>query len=142
MHLGISSDGYWAADKTPLRDSSVTNSSVEGLNLVPADDEKCRQLCPRPHVTIEKHRLASVVGKPEAEIDFEAEYTYEVDPDWEFDRSRLVLGHTLGEGAFGKVVQATASGIGGNPGTTIVAIKMLRDNHTDSDVVDLVRALR
>ena len=107
-------------------------------NFLSAGIEKSRELCPRPHVTIEKHRLASVVDG-NTDCDYDAEYTFDVDPEWEFDRSRLVLGHTLGEGAFGKVVQATAhGGIGGSSGPTIVAIKMLRDCHTDSDVVDLV----
>jgi len=105
---------------------------------LPAGTEKCHQVCPRPQVTIEKQRLASSGARSEATVNFDVEYTFDVDPVWEFDRDQLVLGHILGEGAFGRVVQATANGIGGNPGPTIVAIKMLRDGHTDSDVVDLV----
>jgi len=38
----------------------------------------------------------------------------------------LVLGKLLGEGAFGMVVKAEATGIGGKPGATIVAVKMLK----------------
>ena len=32
-----------------------------------------------------------------------SEYELPLDPDWEFPRSKLRLGSTLGEGAFGKV---------------------------------------
>jgi len=90
-----------------------------------------------PHVTIEKRRASPPIsgsGKNySGAIDYSAvEYTYEPDPEWEFDRSRLIIGDVLGEGAFGRVVSATANG-------TTVAIKMLKEGHTDQDVIDLVR---
>jgi len=39
---------------------------------------------------------------------------------------RLTIGKLLGEGAFGIVLKAEAVGIGNTPGTTTVAIKMLK----------------
>jgi hypothetical protein len=44
----------------------------------------------------------------------------------DFSFIRLLLGKLLGEGAFGMVVKAEATGIGGKPGTTTVAVKMLK----------------
>ncbi|XP_065219363.1 fibroblast growth factor receptor 1-like [Planococcus citri] len=68
-----------------------------------------------------------------------AEYEMAVDERWEYPRQNLHIMHTLGEGEFGKVVQAEASNILEQvSGITIVAVKMLKDNHTDSDMIDLV----
>ena len=38
----------------------------------------------------------------------------------------LKLGEVLGEGAFGIVKKAEASGLGGGSGNTVVAVKMLK----------------
>jgi hypothetical protein len=56
----------------------------------------------------------------------ESEYEFPIDPNWEFSRSQLTLGKRLGEGAFGKVVMAEAFGLGGNGGSAVVAVKMLK----------------
>ncbi|XP_059372349.1 macrophage colony-stimulating factor 1 receptor [Carassius carassius] len=45
---------------------------------------------------------------------------------WEFPRDKLKLGKTLGAGAFGKVVEATAYGMGKEDNVTRVAVKMLK----------------
>ncbi|XP_043112984.1 macrophage colony-stimulating factor 1 receptor [Puntigrus tetrazona] len=45
---------------------------------------------------------------------------------WEFPRDKLKLGKTLGAGAFGKVVEATAYGLGTEDNVTRVAVKMLK----------------
>uniref|UniRef100_A0A8C7U1Z7 receptor protein-tyrosine kinase n=1 Tax=Oncorhynchus mykiss TaxID=8022 RepID=A0A8C7U1Z7_ONCMY len=52
---------------------------------------------------------------------------------WEFPRDKLRLGQILGAGAFGKVVEATAYGLGTDDNmTTRVAVKMLkRDAHSE-----------
>uniref|UniRef100_A0AAY4BCL3 receptor protein-tyrosine kinase n=1 Tax=Denticeps clupeoides TaxID=299321 RepID=A0AAY4BCL3_9TELE len=59
-------------------------------------------------------------------------YTF-VDPSqlpynekWEFPRDKLKFGHILGAGAFGKVVEATAYGLGTDEIITRVAVKMLK----------------
>lgn len=58
--------------------------------------------------------------------------------NWEFPRSQLELGKPLGEGAFGKVVLGKANNLIKNGQATIVAVKMLKEGHTDEDVKDLV----
>ncbi|XP_067313076.1 macrophage colony-stimulating factor 1 receptor-like isoform X2 [Pseudorasbora parva] len=45
---------------------------------------------------------------------------------WEFPRDKLKLGKTLGAGAFGKVVEATAYGLGKDDNVMRVAVKMLK----------------
>ncbi|XP_073335314.1 macrophage colony-stimulating factor 1 receptor 2 [Pagrus major] len=45
---------------------------------------------------------------------------------WEFPRDKLRLGGVLGSGAFGKVVEATAYGLGKDNDVTRVAVKMLK----------------
>ncbi|XP_041863683.1 macrophage colony-stimulating factor 1 receptor 2 isoform X2 [Melanotaenia boesemani] len=45
---------------------------------------------------------------------------------WEFPRDKLRLGAVLGSGAFGKVVEATAFGLGTDNQATRVAVKMLK----------------
>lgn len=74
-----------------------------------------------PVIKIEKHR--SRLGTDLSSV---SEYELPLDTHWEFPRQQLQLGKSLGEGAFGHVVQAQADGII-RPGTvTTVAVKMLK----------------
>ncbi|XP_077182721.1 macrophage colony-stimulating factor 1 receptor [Paroedura picta] len=51
---------------------------------------------------------------------------------WEFPRNNLQFGKTLGAGAFGEVVEATAFGLGKEDSVLKVAVKMLKSTaHTD-----------
>uniref|UniRef100_A0A673XEZ2 receptor protein-tyrosine kinase n=1 Tax=Salmo trutta TaxID=8032 RepID=A0A673XEZ2_SALTR len=51
---------------------------------------------------------------------------------WEFPRDKLKLGKILGAGAFGKVVEATAYGLGEDDNAMRVAVKMLKARaHSD-----------
>ncbi|XP_050546487.1 fibroblast growth factor receptor homolog 1-like isoform X2 [Daktulosphaira vitifoliae] len=67
-----------------------------------------------------------------------SEYELPLDPCWEFSRSNLSLSKTLGEGAFGKVLRGEADGILCDNVITTVAVKMLKDGHTDTEMMDLV----
>ncbi|XP_044250142.1 fibroblast growth factor receptor homolog 1 [Drosophila takahashii] len=62
------------------------------------------------------------------------EYEFPLDSNWELPRSQLVLGATLGEGAFGRVVMAEVN-------NAIVAVKMVKEGHTDDDISSLVREM-
>lgn len=53
-----------------------------------------------------------------------------VDEDWEIERENLILGETLGEGAFGVVVKAEALNLPSLKSNAVstVAVKMLKGN--------------
>lgn len=53
-------------------------------------------------------------------------YKLPLDESWEFSRENLKLGQKLGQGAFGKVIEAEAYGILQINVSTTVAIKMLK----------------
>lgn len=93
-----------------------------------------------PVVRIEKHPSSSRLrlGSENTTLTTLSEYELPMDPDWEFPRDKLTVGKTLGEGAFGRVLQAEAMGLR-QPGVpTVVAVKMLKEGHTDSEMIDLV----
>ncbi|XP_027020976.2 platelet-derived growth factor receptor beta isoform X1 [Tachysurus fulvidraco] len=76
------------------------------------------------------------------------EYIY-VDPvhlpydlAWEMPRDSLVLGHTLGSGAFGRVVEATAYGLTNSQSSTKVAVKMLKSTARRSETQALMSELK
>lgn len=54
---------------------------------------------------------------------------------------RLKLGPRLGEGAFGLVVKAEAMGLLNNNASTTVAVKMLKKDATDREMMDLIREM-
>lgn len=49
------------------------------------------------------------------------------DSRFEFPKERLILGRTLGQGAFGRVVKAEAIGLENDESVTTVAVKMLKE---------------
>ncbi|XP_045122097.1 fibroblast growth factor receptor 4-like isoform X3 [Portunus trituberculatus] len=67
-----------------------------------------------------------------------SEYELPLDADWELPRAKLILGESLGEGAFGKVVRAEVQGVKRPSLASTVAVKMLKEGHTDSELMDLV----
>ncbi|XP_062249319.1 platelet-derived growth factor receptor beta isoform X1 [Platichthys flesus] len=76
------------------------------------------------------------------------EYIY-VDPihlpydlAWEMSRDNLVLGRTLGSGAFGRVVEATAYGLAHSQSSTKVAVKMLKSTARRSETQALMSELK
>ncbi|XP_068085907.1 fibroblast growth factor receptor 3 [Anabrus simplex] len=92
-----------------------------------------------PIVKIEKQKSHSQATSNSSGSDFMiSEYELPLDSEWEFPRDHLNLGKTLGEGAFGKVVKAEANGIVKQGVSTVVAVKMLKEGHTDTEMMDLV----
>ncbi|KAG5263347.1 hypothetical protein AALO_G00263860 [Alosa alosa] len=61
---------------------------------------------------------------------------------WEFPRDRLRLGKTLGHGAFGKVVEASAFGIDKLSTCKTVAVKMLKGGATNNEWKALMSELK
>ena len=86
-------------------------------------------------------------------------YEFQLDPDWEVPRELVLLGEELGHGAFGRVVQGSVHKCvvqagpdpwGGCPlimtadapvEPLLVAVKMLQEEHSDDEIVDLVKEM-
>lgn len=68
------------------------------------------------------------------------QYQFQPDPDWELSRNCLDIdwANPIGEGAFGIVYKADAFALVPNVPSIEVAVKMLKDNHSESDLRDLV----
>uniref|UniRef100_A0A6Q2XGG8 receptor protein-tyrosine kinase n=1 Tax=Esox lucius TaxID=8010 RepID=A0A6Q2XGG8_ESOLU len=69
-----------------------------------------------------------------------SEYELPADPLWELSRDRLSLGKPLGEGCFGQVVLAEATGLDREKPSSLtkVAVKMLKADATEKDLSDLI----
>ncbi|KAI8437753.1 hypothetical protein MSG28_011987 [Choristoneura fumiferana] len=79
---------------------------------------------------VETRNVADVKSEyPQAH---ESEYIFPVDTDWEINRQHLKLGKTLGEGEFGRVLQAEYVKPSDSPCT--VAVKMMKEEQSDADV--------
>ncbi|XP_043218969.1 fibroblast growth factor receptor 2-like isoform X2 [Amphibalanus amphitrite] len=76
--------------------------------------------------------------KPSKEGSVMSAYELPVDPGWEIPRARLQLGKQLGEGAFGRVVRGALDGSAKPNSSVTVAVKMLKEGHTDAELMDLV----
>ena len=87
-----------------------------------------------PIVKIEKQK-SQTNASPDEMI---SEYELPMDSELEIPRDMLCLGKSLGEGAFGKVIMAEAIGLLKPGFKSIVAVKMLKEGHTDNDMMDLV----
>ncbi|XP_014604411.1 PREDICTED: fibroblast growth factor receptor homolog 1-like isoform X1 [Polistes canadensis] len=88
-----------------------------------------------PVVKIEKQK--STITSDDSNGGSISEYELPLDSAWELPREQLKLDNTLGEGAFGKVIRAQTNT--GRPGIpSVVAVKMLKESHTDAEMMDLV----
>ncbi|XP_065209456.1 plexin-A4-like [Planococcus citri] len=74
------------------------------------------------------------------ENDTESNAEYELVPNekWEIPRGDLLLGEILGEGEFRRVVKGNVSGLLQQDVVITVAVKMLKNTHTDEDMINLV----
>nr|XP_028574104.1 platelet-derived growth factor receptor beta [Podarcis muralis]XP_028574105.1 platelet-derived growth factor receptor beta [Podarcis muralis]XP_028574107.1 platelet-derived growth factor receptor beta [Podarcis muralis] len=64
------------------------------------------------------------------------------DSSWEVPRDKLVLGRTLGSGAFGRVVEAIAHSLSHSQSTMRVAVKMLKSTARSSEKQALMSELK
>ncbi|XP_048388559.1 vascular endothelial growth factor receptor 1 isoform X1 [Stegostoma tigrinum] len=86
--------------------------------------------------------LSIIMDPDEVPLDEQCEHLPYDDNKWEFPRDRLKLGKTLGRGAFGKVVEASAFGIHKSSTCKTVAIKMLKEGATASEYKALMSELK
>jgi proto-oncogene tyrosine-protein kinase Ret len=72
---------------------------------------------------------------------FEKTYQkFDFDAKWEFDRNKLILDSTLGEGEFGKVVKGYATDLSGSGKETIttVAVKTIKTKNNSVELLSLL----
>uniref|UniRef100_A0A8C9RXC1 receptor protein-tyrosine kinase n=1 Tax=Scleropages formosus TaxID=113540 RepID=A0A8C9RXC1_SCLFO len=86
--------------------------------------------------------LSIVVDAGEGALDEQCERLPYDPGQWEFPRHRLKLEKPLGQGAFGKVMQASAFGINNSISCKTVAVKMLKDGATPSEHKALMTELK
>lgn len=94
-----------------------------------------------PVIRIEKQRTTLIRSQYSNDPSMFNEYEFPLDSNWEFPRHHLKLGPTLGEGAFGRVIMAEAHGLIKPTQSHIVAVKMVKEGHTDSDMTSLVHEM-
>ncbi|XP_076371972.1 fibroblast growth factor receptor 3-like isoform X2 [Tachypleus tridentatus] len=125
----------------------LTKQQKNKINLLTTENHiiiKKKVILERPEPGLLEQSVAPLVkidvtqGYPSPDKSSVSEYEIPPDPLWEFPRERLVLGKTLGEGAFGQVRIGEAYGLTDKEGPTVVAVKMLKDAHIDQELADLV----
>ncbi|XP_065209781.1 plexin-A3-like [Planococcus citri] len=139
---------YWRKSTARVR-KMQKQINVMGMEMIAVS-----QLVKR--VVIEKkleldENLSQMLKLPNVNITYESYYTsdanqttptidYEIplDEKWEVPRGNVVLGNFLGEGEFGSVVKGNVSGLSQQDDDTTVAVKMLKSNYKDTDLVNLV----
>ncbi|GAA50939.1 fibroblast growth factor receptor 2 [Clonorchis sinensis] len=73
---------------------------------------------------------------------FENRFTIKPDKNYELPRASLIRGSYLGGGAFGVVYRGMARDLPNRPAEWVpVAVKTLRENFTETDVVDLLKEM-
>uniref|UniRef100_A0A8C2L9C3 Vascular endothelial growth factor receptor 1 n=1 Tax=Cricetulus griseus TaxID=10029 RepID=A0A8C2L9C3_CRIGR len=96
----------------------------------------------RPSSEVKTDYLSIIMDPDEVPLDEQCERLPYDASKWEFARERLKLGKSLGRGAFGKVVQASAFGIKKSPTCRTVAVKMLKEGATASEYKALMTELK
>ncbi|XP_028671672.1 vascular endothelial growth factor receptor kdr-like [Erpetoichthys calabaricus] len=86
--------------------------------------------------------LSIIMDPDEVPIDEQCDRLPYDSSKWEFPRDRLRLGKTLGHGAFGKVVEASAFGIDKLSTCKTVAVKMLKEGATANECKALMSELK
>ncbi|XP_065209731.1 plexin-A2-like [Planococcus citri] len=139
---------YW-------RKSAVRSRKMQQqINIMGMERIAVSQMIKR--VVIEKQleldeNISKMLKLPNVNITYESYYTpdanqttpkidYELplDEKWEIPRGNVVLGQFLGEGEFGSVVKGNVSGLLQQDVNTTVAVKMLKSNYKDADLINLV----
>ncbi|XP_069066777.1 vascular endothelial growth factor receptor kdr-like isoform X2 [Pleurodeles waltl] len=86
--------------------------------------------------------LSIIMDPDEVPLDEQCDRLMYDSNKWEFPRDRLRLGKTLGHGAFGKVVEASAFGIDKCSTCKTVAVKMLKECATANECKALMSELK
>uniref|UniRef100_A0A8C4Q168 receptor protein-tyrosine kinase n=1 Tax=Eptatretus burgeri TaxID=7764 RepID=A0A8C4Q168_EPTBU len=103
----------------------------------------CDLLNVQPSGADNKTRYLSIIVDPEeVSLNEQCEQLPYDSSKWEFPHDRLKLGKTLGRGAFGRVMEASAFGIDKSSTCKTVAVKMLKEGATSSEYRALMSELK
>uniref|UniRef100_H2ZAM1 receptor protein-tyrosine kinase n=1 Tax=Ciona savignyi TaxID=51511 RepID=H2ZAM1_CIOSA len=94
------------------------------------------------HKPKQRQNMLSVMNIKEMPLEEQAQCSEYDTKKWEFPRDRLRFGKTLGRGAFGKVIQATAFDLEKSSSCKTVAVKMLKVGSRNSEYRALMTELR
>uniref|UniRef100_A0A8D3DBM2 Mast/stem cell growth factor receptor Kit n=1 Tax=Scophthalmus maximus TaxID=52904 RepID=A0A8D3DBM2_SCOMX len=119
-----------------IMQSHITKQSFSLHKFLPSLLSELQQ---KPKFQIQWKVIESIHGNNYIYID-PTQLPY--DSKWEFPRQKLRFGKTLGSGAFGKVVRATAYGLCSADTVTTVAVKMLKPNAHSTEKEALMSELK
>ncbi|KAJ8342037.1 hypothetical protein SKAU_G00319650 [Synaphobranchus kaupii] len=120
---------------TPLLSGFILAAAVLSVSLVVL----CYRYIQKPKFQIQWKVIESIHGNSYVYID---PTLLPYDPKWEFPRDKLRFGKTLGSGAFGKVLEATAYGILKVDTVMTVAVKMLKPSAHATETEALMSELK
>jgi proto-oncogene tyrosine-protein kinase Ret len=80
----------------------------------------------------------NIINEMAKENYFQTYQKFDFDTKWEFDRMKLILDATLGEGEFGKVMKAYASDLDGPNTLKTVAVKTIKTSHSTVELLALL----
>lgn len=80
----------------------------------------------------------NIINEMAKENYFQTYQKFDFDSKWEFDRMKLILDTTLGEGEFGKVMKAYASDLDGPNTLKTVAVKTIKTSHSSVELLALL----
>lgn len=80
----------------------------------------------------------NIINEMAKENYFQTYQKFDFDTKWEFDRMKLILDATLGEGEFGKVMKAFASDLEGPNTLKTVAVKTIKTSHSSVELLALL----
>ncbi|XP_033733693.1 proto-oncogene tyrosine-protein kinase receptor Ret-like [Pecten maximus] len=101
--------------------------SLVSVSAIPSDYQDDRDIHRNYHVAPPSSHKGPLDYTPTPE-----------DMKWEFERDKLILDKTLGEGEFGRVVKAKSYNLDGKDGYKDVAVKMLKHCASSSELSDLL----
>ncbi|XP_066024460.1 tyrosine kinase receptor Cad96Ca [Pocillopora verrucosa] len=115
--------------KTGLEIAEASQSqqymALDERDRSPSMTDAGRATCPQPGQSVTEY--ASLYSSPRC---------------WEIPAELVTIEKVVGEGAFSQVARATVIGLQGRPKKTLVVVKMLKDDASESDRKDLMSELR
>ncbi|XP_066024489.1 fibroblast growth factor receptor 2-like isoform X2 [Pocillopora verrucosa] len=132
-----------AAKQRPYEDSREVYDNEMPIKDQEADRSNARQFIQPRAEYMDLKEIGTERNTKEQSVHHMADYAplHPSTRSWEVPRDHVCVEKIIGKGAFGQVAKGTAEQFRGRPGTTTVAIKMLKSNAAESDKRDLMAEL-